>query len=208
MPFMKDKMKKKDEVNLEDMQEQINEAEAEETMTEAEAPADDTTETRKASTDSEAASNSEELAAANEKLTAELAERDARYLRLQADFENFRRRTRQEKEELAAVVTQSFLKDMLPLLDNFERALTADKEAESFHQGVEMIYKQMVEALKKHGLEYIETEGKKFDPNFHEAVMRVQNSELEDDTIALEMQKGYMAKGRVIRPSMVQVVAN
>ena len=208
MPFMKDKMKKKDEVNLEDMQEQINEAEAEETVAATEAPADDATVTRKASTDSEAASNSEELAAANEKLTAELAERDARYLRLQADFENFRRRTRQEKEELAAVVTQSFLKDMLPLLDNFERALTADKEAESFHQGVEMIYKQMVEALKKHGLEYIETEGKKFDPNFHEAVMRVQNSELEDDTIALEMQKGYMAKGRVIRPSMVQVVAN
>lgn len=208
MPFMKDKMKKKDEVNLEDMQEQINEAEAEETVAATEAPADDATETRKASTDSEATSNSEELAAANEKLTAELAERDARYLRLQADFENFRRRTRQEKEELAAVVTQSFLKDMLPLLDNFERALTADKEAESFHQGVEMIYKQMVEALKKHGLEYIETAGKKFDPNFHEAVMRVQNSELEDDTIALEMQKGYMAKGRVIRPSMVQVVAN
>lgn len=208
MPFMKDKMKKKDEVNLEDMQEQINEAEAEETVAATEAPADDATETRKASTDSEATSNSEELAAANEKLTAELAERDARYLRLQADFENFRRRTRQEKEELAAVVTQSFLKDMLPLLDNFERALTADKEAESFHQGVEMIYKQMVEALKKHGLEYIETEGKKFDPNFHEAVMRVQNSELEDDTIAFEMQKGYMAKGRVIRPSMVQVVAN
>lgn len=208
MPFMKDKMKKKDEVNLEDMQEQINEAEAEETMTEAEAPADDTTETRKAPADGGAASSPEELAAANEKLTAEISERDARYLRLQADFENFRRRTRQEKEELAAVVTQSFLKDMLPLLDNFERALTADKEAGSFHQGVEMIYKQMVEALKKHGLEYIETAGKKFDPNFHEAVMRVQNSELEDDTIALEMQKGYMAKGRVIRPSMVQVVAN
>ena len=73
MPFIKDKMKKKDEVNLEDMQEQINEAEAEETVAATEAPADDATETRKASTDSEAASNSEELAAANEKLTAELA---------------------------------------------------------------------------------------------------------------------------------------
>ena len=71
-----------------------------------------------------------------------------------------------------------------------------------------MIYKQMVEALKKNGLEYIETAGKKFDPNFHEAVMRVQNPKMEDDDIALEMQKGYMAKGRVIRPSMVQVVAN
>ncbi|MGP1366052.1 MAG: nucleotide exchange factor GrpE [Schwartzia sp. (in: firmicutes)] len=204
MPFMKDKLKKKDEAELEDMQEQMREAERSGTvcMEEAESAAKGA----EAAFADEAAASS--LVAENEKLSAELAEREERYLRLQADFENFRRRTRQEKEELAAVVTQSLLKDMLPLLDNFERALVADKSAETFHQGVEMIYKQMVEALKKNGLEYIETAGQKFDPNFHEAVMRVQNPEKEDDDIALEMQKGYMAKGRVIRPSMVQVVAN
>lgn len=203
---MKDKLKKKDEAELEDMQEQMREAERSGTgnMEEGDAPK----EAEAASLAGEAASSAEALAAENEKLTAALAEREERCLRLQADFENFRRRTRQEKEELAAVVTQSLLKDMLPLLDNFERALAADKGAETFHQGVEMIYKQMVEALKKNGLEYIETAGQKFDPNFHEAVMRVQNPEKEDDDIALEMQKGYMAKGRVIRPSMVQVVAN
>lgn len=201
---MKDKLKKKDEAELEDMQEQMREAERSGTvcMEEAESAAKGA----EAAFADEAAASS--LVAENEKLSAELAEREERYLRLQADFENFRRRTRQEKEELAAVVTQSLLKDMLPLLDNFERALVADKSAETFHQGVEMIYKQMVEALKKNGLEYIETAGQKFDPNFHEAVMRVQNPEKEDDDIALEMQKGYMAKGRVIRPSMVQVVAN
>lgn len=201
---MKDKLKKKDEAELEDMQEQMREAERSGTvrMEEEESAAKGA----EAAFADEAAAPS--LVAENEKLSAELAEREDRYLRLQADFENFRRRTRQEKEELAAVVTQSLLKDMLPLLDNFERALVADKSAETFHQGVEMIYKQMVEALKKNGLEYIETAGQKFDPNFHEAVMRVQNPEKEDDDIALEMQKGYMAKGRVIRPSMVQVVAN
>ncbi|MGP1470089.1 MAG: nucleotide exchange factor GrpE [Schwartzia sp. (in: firmicutes)] len=204
MPFMKDKLKKKDEAELEDMQEQMREAERSGTVRMEEA--ESATEGAEAAFADEVAASS--LVAENEKLSAELAEREERYLRLQADFENFRRRTRQEKEELAAVVTQSLLKDMLPLLDNFERALVADKSAETFHQGVEMIYKQMVEALKKNGLEYIETAGQKFDPNFHEAVMRVQNPEKEDDDIALEMQKGYMAKGRVIRPSMVQVVAN
>lgn len=204
MPFMKDKMKKKDEADLEDMQEQMSEAERFGPVTMEEEPRAG----EGASPIEGEEAPQETLREENEKLTAALADRDARYLRLQADFENFRRRTRQEKEELAAVVTQSLLKDMLPLLDNFERALSADKSAATFHQGVEMIYKQMVEALQKNGLEYIETAGKKFDPNFHEAVMRVQDPACEDDDIALEMQKGYMAKGRVIRPSMVQVVAN
>ena len=201
MAFMKDKMKKKDEVNLEDMQEQINEAaaeaeaeKAEETVSEAEAP------------DTEAAEQSVDE---TEKLKAEIEEKKNQYLRLQADFENFRRRTRQEKEELGDVVTQTILKDMLPLLDNFERALASDnKDSDGFHKGVEMIYNQFAETHKKHGLEYIETEGKKFDPNFHQAVMRIQNPDLEDDTIVAELQKGYIVKGRVVRPSMVQVVSN
>ena len=199
MPFMKDKMKKKDEVNLEDMQEQINEAETqqEEVKPAAEEAAEESAETQEQAVDE------------TEKLKAEIEEKKNQYLRLQADFENFRRRTRQEKEELGNVVTQTILKDMLPLLDNFERALASDnKDSEGFHKGVEMIYNQFAEALKKNGLEYIETEGKKFDPNFHQAVMRVENPELEDDTIAAELQKGYMVKGKVIRPAMVQVVSN
>lgn len=199
MPFMKDKMKKKDEVNLEDMQEQINEAETqqEEIKPAAEEAAEESAETQEQAVDE------------TEKLKAEIEEKKNQYLRLQADFENFRRRTRQEKEELGNVVTQTILKDMLPLLDNFERALASDnKDSEGFHKGVEMIYNQFAEALKKNGLEYIDTEGKKFDPNFHQAVMRVQNPDLEDETIAAELQKGYIVKGRVVRPSMVQVVSN
>ncbi len=214
MPFMKDKMKKKDEASLEDMREQIEEAEMQENPgTEAPPEGPETDEARTVPAEEEAGPEAAPLeeapAAPLEKLKAELAEKDTRFLRLQADFENFRRRTRQEKEELAAVVTQSLLADMLPLLDNLERALAAESsDAGSLRTGVEMIHRQFSEALKKNGLEYIETAGKKFDPNFHQAVMRVQNPELEDETIAAELQKGYMAKGKVIRPSMVQVVAN
>lgn len=98
---------------------------------------------------------------------------------------------------------------MLPLLDNFERAMASEtKDAEAFQKGVDMIYTQLQEVMKKNGLEPIETDGQKFDPNFHQAVMRVQNEELEDDDIAQELQRGYKVQGRVIRPSMVQVVAN
>ena len=200
---MKDELKKKDEQKLEEMQQEINAVDADE-ADEAEEAASESAETEAENKDSQ-----DEAAAQIEKLTAELKEKEDRVLRLQADFENFRRRTSKEKEELSAVVTQGILKDMLPLLDNFERAMAAEaKDSEAFQKGVEMIFTQFTEILKKNGLEHIEVEGQKFDPNFHQAVMRVQNADMEDDDIAQELQKGYMVKGRVIRPSMVQVVAN
>ena len=144
-----------------------------------------------------------------EALNAKLAENAERMKRLQADFENFRRRTRQEKEELSNMVIQGFITELLPLVDNFDRAMAAEAtDAEKFQQGVEMIYNQLTEILKNKGMEVIDVTDTKFDPNFHQAVMRVQNPDLEDDTIAAELQKGYMVKGKVIRPSMVQVVAN
>ncbi|MBO6203771.1 MAG: nucleotide exchange factor GrpE [Selenomonas sp.] len=201
---MKDELKKKDEQKLEEMQQEINAVDADE-ADEAEEAASESAE----SENEETQEPQDEAAAQIEKLTAELKEKEDRVLRLQADFENFRRRTSKEKEELSAVVTQGMLKDMLPLLDNFERAMAAEaKDGEAFQKGVEMIFTQFTEILKKNGLEHIEVEGQKFDPNFHQAVMRVQNADMEDDDIAQELQKGYMVKGRVIRPSMVQVVAN
>ena len=207
--FIKDEMKKKDEQKLEEMQQEINEAEAEaaagETAEdlEAEAPGPD------AETPGEYQEALAALKGQVEKLTTELQEKNDRLLRLQADFDNFRRRSAKEREEIAAVVTQGFCKDMLPLLDNFERAMAAEtKDVEAFQKGVEMIFTQFQEILKKNGLEKIETEGQKFDPNYHQAVMRIEDPEREDDTIAQELQKGYMVKGRVIRPSMVQVVSN
>lgn len=205
--FMKDELKKKDEQKLDEMQQEIDEASAE---ADADADAEAEAETAESQNDAEASeTEASDQAQQIEKLTADLKEKEERVLRLQADFENFRRRTAKEKEELSAVVTQGILKDMLPLLDNFERAMAAEaKDGEAFQKGVEMIFTQFGEVLKKNGLEKIETDGQKFDPNFHQAVMRVQNEELEDDDIAQELQKGYMVKGRVIRPSMVQVVAN
>lgn len=209
--FMKDELKKKDEQKLDEMQQEINEAEAvntDETATEASSENKEEA-NDEASKNADTAENEVDLQAELEKLTAEVKEKSDKALRLQADFENFRRRTSKEKDELAAVVTQGVMKDMLPLLDNFERAMAAETtDMEAFQKGVEMIFTQFQEVLKKNGLEHIETEGKKFDPNFHQAVMRVQNDKLEDDDIAQELQKGYMVKGRVIRPSMVQVVAN
>ncbi|WP_314825882.1 nucleotide exchange factor GrpE [Selenomonas noxia] len=142
-------------------------------------------------------------------LEAELKEKSDRILRLQADFENFRRRTAKEKEELAAVITQNILGDLLPLLDNFERAMAVEQtDGEAFQKGVEMIFTQLREVLDKHGLQSIEAEGQTFDPNFHQAVMRVEDSDAPDGTITQVLQKGYKAKGRVIRPAMVQVAGS
>lgn len=199
--FIKDEMKKKDEQKFDEMQQEIEETETAEA---AEGEND-------AEVQPEAAQESEtdELQQQITKLTADLKEKEERALRLQADFENFRRRTSKEKEDLSALIKQEVLKDMLPLLDNFERAMASEtKDAEAFQKGVDMIYTQLQEVMKKNGLEPIETDGQKFDPNFHQAVMRVQNEELEDDDIAQELQRGYKVQGRVIRPSMVQVVAN
>ncbi len=157
----------------------------------------------------EEADAEQDFAAEAEALKVQLAEGAERMKRLQADFENFRRRTRQEKEELSNMVVQDFIKELLPMLDNFDRAMAAEAtDAAKFQQGVEMIYNQLTEILKNRGMELIDTKDAKFDPNFHQAVMRVENPDLEDETIAMELQKGYMVKGKVIRPSMVQVVAN
>nr|WP_304148744.1 nucleotide exchange factor GrpE [Mitsuokella multacida] len=205
--FIKDEMKKKDEQKLEEMQQEIDEAEAAQ-----EDAAEGSEEEAPEEAASEAAAMQEEIEALKgqvEKLTGDLQEKKDRLLRLQADFDNFRRRSAKEREEISAVVTQNFCKDMLPLLDNFERAMAAEtKDVEAFQKGVEMIFTQFQEVLKKNGLEQIEAVGQKFDPNFHQAVMRVEDPEREDDTVAQELQKGYMVKGRVIRPSMVQVVSN
>ena len=154
-----------------------------------------------------------DLAAELEKLKTELSAKDDRILRLQADYANFRKRTEKERIELAAVIEQAFLKDLLPLLDNLSRASSAVENAENvdvetLRKGIEMIKQETVAVMGKHGLEPIDTLNKPFDPNFHQAVGTVKDETKEDGTIAAEFQRGYIARGRVIRPSMVQVVNN
>ena len=205
--FMKDAMSKKDEQKMKEMQQEIDEAEA--AQEDAAEGSEEEAPEEAAAADAAMQEEIEALKGQVDGLNKDLQEKKDRLLRLQADFDNFRRRSAKEREEISAVVTQNFCKDMLPLLDNFERAMAAEtKDVEAFQKGVEMIFTQFQEILKKNGLEHIEAVGQKFDPNFHQAVMRVEDPEKEDDTVAQELQKGYMVKGRVIRPSMVQVVSN
>lgn len=142
---------------------------------------------------------------AKENLNKEYSDR---VLRLQADFDNFRRRTRQEKEELSAIVVQNLIGELLPVIDNLERALSADAaDGAALKTGIDMVYKQLMTTLNQNGVEMIEALGGKFDPNFHQAVIREASSE-EEDTILEELQRGYSVRGKVIRPSMVKVAGN
>ena len=216
MPLENEEMKKNEDIEQQTTEQaEVDTAEntAEEPQT-AETQAGEAEASQEATEEVEGQEAAEEVEGqeAAEELEAvkkQLSEGVERMKRLQADFENFRRRTRQEKEELSNMVVQDFIKDLLPMLDNFDRAMAAEAtDGTKFQQGVEMIYNQLAEILKNKGLEKIDTTDAKFDPNFHQAVMRVENPDLEDESIAMELQKGYMVKGKVIRPAMVQVVAN
>ncbi|SFA52995.1 molecular chaperone GrpE [Anoxybacillus pushchinoensis] len=153
----------------------------------------------------------DELSLAHEKiaqLEAKLAETENRFLRLHADFDNYRRRVRLDMEAAEKYRAQSLVSDLLPILDNFERALQVqveDEKAKSLLQGMEMVYRALIEALKKEGVEVIESVGKPFDPHVHQAVMQVDDQNYEPNTVVEEFQKGYKLKDRVIRPAMVKV---
>ena len=157
---------------------------------------------------SEAQNAEESVVDASEVLEELKADFDNRYKRLQADFENFKRRTNQEKEQLAGFVKGDVLKDLLPVLDNFERAVQAPAEGDTkvFLDGFVMIHQNLMAMLSKHGLAVIDAVGKSFDPNFHQAIMRVPSDEYESDTVCEVLQTGYTVDGRCIRPAMVKVV--
>lgn len=135
----------------------------------------------------------------------------ARLQRLQADFDNFRRRSQKEREELADLVTETVICKFLPVIDNLERAIATAKNASGDEQlitGIEMILRQLVDVLNKLNITAIDAVGELFDPQKHEAVMQVSDDSQADDTIIEEFQKGYQLKQRVIRASMVKVVKN
>jgi molecular chaperone GrpE len=141
-------------------------------------------------------------------LKGKLEEADNRYLRLQADFDNFRRRTRLDLEASEKYRAQKLITDLLPALDNFERAmqLEADNEqTKSLLQGMDMVYRSLIDALKKEGVEPIDAVGKEFDPHQHQAVMQSSDENYGSNIVTDEFQKGYLLKDRVIRPSMVKV---
>lgn len=135
----------------------------------------------------------------------------SQYVRLQADFDNFRRRTKDSEAKAADTYKAETLKSFLPVLDNFELALSHMKKeetGEAYVKGFELLQKQMVKIMTDFGVKEIESKGKNFDPHFHEAVMMVSSDEMEDETIAMVFQKGYLYKDTVLRPAKVQVVKN
>ncbi|MEO2074515.1 MAG: nucleotide exchange factor GrpE [Bacillus sp. (in: firmicutes)] len=141
-------------------------------------------------------------------LKDKLEEADNRYLRLQADFDNFRRRTRLDLEASEKYRAQKLITDLLPALDNFERAMQVEADNEqtkSLLQGMDMVYRGLLDALMKEGVEPIEAVGKEFDPHQHQAVMQGEDENFGSNIVTDEFQKGYMLKDRVIRPSMVKV---
>ena len=142
------------------------------------------------------------------KLKKQLEDLNNKYIRLAADFENFRKRTAQEKEELATHTTVQVLSKITTVLDTFERAqqhLQEIDNCQTVKEGYEVAIKQFVDILKKLGMEEIEAIGKEFDPNEHEAITKIPTDEFEPDTIAVVAQKGYKLKDKIIRPALVGV---
>jgi len=147
----------------------------------------------------------EEIAAERDRLEQENADLNQRTLRLAAEFDNFRKRTEREKSELLEYGAEGAISAMLPILDDFERALKVETAESEYSRGVNLIYQRMMEALVKQGLQPIDAEGKPFDPNLHNAIDRVESAEVEVDSVACVYQRGYTYKGRLLRAAMVRV---
>jgi len=135
----------------------------------------------------------------------ETAQLRDRYLRLLADFENFRRRGEREKADFYKYALAGVLKELLPVLDNFDRSLEHAEEGDDFHKGVLLIYKQLFDVLQKHGLKPIDEVSVPFDPNIHEAVIREEDPAVPSHTVTAVLQKGYFLHDRLLRPAMVKV---
>ena len=139
--------------------------------------------------------------------TAEAADREMRdrYLRTLADFENYRKRSDREKADFFKYALNGLIKDLLPVLDNFDRALEHAEEGDDFHKGVLLIYKQLWDVLQRHGVKPIDQAGVHFDPNIHEGVVTEEDPSLPAQTVISILQKGYFLHDRLLRPALVKV---
>jgi len=142
---------------------------------------------------------------ANQQIENEKTDLLDRLLRRQAEFDNFRRRADREKAEVIEYANSESVGAIVPILDDFERALKVENTGSEYSRGMELIYQRLSDALKKLGLEPISAKGQKFDPHIHHAVDRVETADAEEDTILDEYQRGYNFRGRLLRPAMVKV---
>jgi len=145
------------------------------------------------------------LSSERDRLAAEKAELNDRLIRRAADFDNFRKRAERDRSDFVQFAGMEFVREMLPILDDFERALKSESADPGYAKGVELIYNRLYDVLKKMGLEPMDTVGKTFDPNLHQAVERVETDQAEDQSILGEFQRGYNFKGKLLRPAMVRV---
>lgn len=145
------------------------------------------------------------VTADRDRLAAENADLHDRLLRLRAEFDNARRRFEQQRSDYIQFAGMELVRDLLPVLDDFDRALKVETADANYAKGVGLIHQRLNEILKKMGVEPMETEGRRFDPNLHQAVERVPTQTAEDQTIVGEFQKGYLLKGKLLRPAMVRV---
>lgn len=193
-----------EEMNMNDnMQEDLQQTQEPETRQE-----EVVEEPQRAAEEAAEAGNDAGASAELEKLRAESEEYQQRLLRTQADFDNFRRRTVKEKEELGKYASAKLITELLPVIDNFERALSSAGEsadASSYTKGVEMIFRQLEGILKAEGLTPMEAEGQPFNPEFHQAIMQVESDEHDEGVVVEVVQKGYLLKDKVLRPAMVKV---
>jgi molecular chaperone GrpE len=147
----------------------------------------------------------EAISAERDRLAEEKNDLTDRLLRRQAEFDNFRRRAEREKADVLEYANTETVRAILPILDDFERALKVECTGKEYARGMELIYQRLLDGLKKLGLEPISAKGLKFDPNVHHAVDMVETDEVEDHTVLDEYQQGYNFRGRPLRPAMVKV---
>jgi molecular chaperone GrpE len=188
----------------------VNEKEQEKRETlDTEPQAEETVATPEQATEQETV---EQAAPLTEQTTAdmqrEIEDLENRLLRLHADFDNYRKRVLREREDTVTMAEAALLKGLLPVLDNFERALASLPEAEAaWAEGIRLVHRQLQNFLGQQGLQPIACQDQQFDPNLHEAIMRDENSDAEDGVILQELQRGYQYKGKLLRPSLVKVAS-
>ena len=193
--------------------------EAEESQKEMEESASDDQESVEPEEGEESSANTLQMELSREELIEEVKEKDEkieemdaeiddlldRLQRLKADFVNYRKRSKREKAEMTTQGKIDLCASLLPVLDNFERALKSEENESDFYKGVEMIYNQLLNTFADQGIEEILAEGDEFNPEYHEAIMRVEDDEYEEGTVVEVVQKGFILDDRVIRPAMVKV---
>lgn len=187
---MSEEQKKEAQTPEDEVKKEVGSAETSETPEEDNAPE---------------AENTEEKA--EEKTEEKADDGNEKYVRLMAEFQNYKKRVAKEKNDIREYATEKLVMELLPVLDNFERALAASAEDDpaGYAKGMELIFTQMVTELQKSGLAEVEAEGQDFDPTKHNAVMTEENEELESGKVSKVLQKGYALNDKVIRPSMVAV---